>query len=36
VENQRGVVICLRSVIFGLQFNPSLIGVSIELEPGSR
>jgi hypothetical protein len=36
VENQHGVVIGLRSTILGMQFNPSLIGVSIELEPGSR
>ncbi len=36
LENQHGVVIGLRSAILGLQFNPSLIGVSIELEPGSR
>jgi hypothetical protein len=36
IENQHGVVIGLRSTTFGLQFNPSLIGVSIELEPGSR
>jgi hypothetical protein len=36
VENQHGVVIGLRSAIIGMQFNPSLIGVSIELEPGSR
>jgi len=33
VENQHGVVIGLRSAIIGMQFNPSLIGVSIELEP---
>jgi len=36
MENQHGVVIGLRSTILGMQFNPSLIGVSIELEPGSR
>ena len=36
LENQHGVVIGLRSTILGMQFNPSLIGVSIELEPGSR
>jgi hypothetical protein len=36
LENQHGVVIGLRSTILGLQFDPSLIGVSIELEPGSR
>jgi hypothetical protein len=36
LENQHGVVIGLRSPIIGMQFNPSLIGVSIELEPGSR
>ena len=36
VENQHGVVIGLRSAIIGMQFNPSLIGVSIELEPGAR
>jgi len=31
VENQH-----LRSTILGMQFDPSLIGVLIELEPGSR
>ena len=36
VENQHGVVIGLRSAIIGMQFSPSLIGVSIELEPGAR
>ena len=36
IENQHGVLIGLHSTLLGLQFEPSLIGVSIELAPGSR
>lgn len=36
IENQHGVVIGLHSTLLGLQFEPSLLGVSIELAPGSR
>jgi hypothetical protein len=36
IENQHGVVIGLDSTLLGLQFEPSLIGVSVELASGSR
>jgi hypothetical protein len=34
IENQHGVVIGLQSTTQGMRFNPSLLGVSIELGNG--